>query len=81
MTKSVFASELYAMAHGFDLKAVLKTTLIRVLQFDIFMLICIDSKSLYECLVKLGITHEKRLMIDIMSLRQSYKRREITEIK
>ena len=69
MTKSVFVFELYVMTHEFDLKIVLKATLTRVLQFDIFMLICIDSKSLYECLVKLGITHEKRLMIDIMSLR------------
>ena len=39
-----------------------------------------DSKSLYEYLVKLGTTQEKRLIVDIMSLRQSYKRREITEI-
>ncbi|KAF1979317.1 hypothetical protein BU23DRAFT_576936 [Bimuria novae-zelandiae CBS 107.79] len=32
------------------------------------------------CLVKLGTTKEKRLMIDIMALRQLYERREITEI-
>ena len=69
------------MAHGFDLEVVLKATLSRILQFDILMLICTDSKSLYECLVKLGTTHEKRLMIDIMSLRQSYERREITEVR
>jgi hypothetical protein len=29
----------------------------------------------------LGITSEKRLMIDLMCLRQSYERREITEIR
>ncbi len=40
-----------------------------------------DSYSLYECLVKLGTTKEKRLMIDIMALCQSYERREITEIR
>src|SRR3978361_918794 len=40
-----------------------------------------DSYSLYECLVKLGTTKEKRLMIDIMALRQSYERREIAEIR
>ena len=44
------------------------------------MTICIDSKSLYDCLVKLGTTHEKRLMVDIMCIRQSYERREISEI-
>jgi hypothetical protein len=45
------------------------------------IVVCTDSYSLYECLVKLGTTKEKRLMIDIMALRQSYKRREITEIR
>ena len=45
------------------------------------IIICTDSYSLYECLVKLGTTKEKRLMIDIMALRQSYERREITEIR
>ena len=45
------------------------------------IVVCTDSYSLYECLVKLGTTKEKRLMIDIMALRQSYERREITEIR
>ena len=45
------------------------------------LVLCTDSKSLYDCLVKLGTTQEKRLMVDLMCLRQLYKRREITEIK
>lgn len=45
------------------------------------MILCTDSCSLYECLVKLGTTKEKRLMIDIMALRQSYEKREIAEIR
>ena len=44
------------------------------------LILCTDSKSLFECLVKLGTTQEKRLMIDILSLLQSYKRREISEV-
>ena len=40
-----------------------------------------DSYSLYECLVKLGTIKEKRLMIDIIALRQSYERRELTEVQ
>ena len=81
VTKNVFVFELYIIAHDFDLNVVLKATLSRVLQSDVFMMICTDSKSLYEYFVKLGITHEKRLMIDVMSLRQLYKRREITEVR
>jgi hypothetical protein len=43
--------------------------------------ICTDSYSLYECLVKLGTTKEKRLMIDIMALCQLYEQQEIAEVR
>ena len=81
VTRSVLAAELYAMAHGFDLGAVIKATISNLLQDNIPLILCTDSKSLYDCLVRLGTTQEKRLMIDVMSLRQSYERREITEVK
>jgi hypothetical protein len=48
---------------------------------EIPLIICTNSYSLYECIVKLGITQEKRLIIDIISLRQSYKRRKIIKIR
>jgi hypothetical protein len=40
-----------------------------------------DSYSFYECLVKLGIIKEKRLIIDIMVIRESYENRELFEIR
>ena len=84
VTRSVLASELYALSLGFDVAATIKSTLDQIFsarsQGKIPLSMCIDSKSLYECLVKLGTTQEKRLMIDILCLRQSYERREITEI-
>ena len=86
VTRSVLASELYGMAHGFDMGASVKSTIDRILGTDVNLfqlplVICTDSKSLYECLVKLGTTQEKRLMIDVMCLRQAYERREIAEVK
>ena len=81
MIRSVFVFELYVLAHEFDLKTVLKAIISKTLGSDVLLMICIDSKSLYDCLMKLEITNEKRLMIDVMSLRQSYKRREITEMR
>lgn len=69
VTRSVLASELYAMAHGFDTGAVIKSTVEKILRIPLLpMIMCTDSKSLYDCLVKVGSTQEKRLMVDLMCL-------------
>ncbi len=82
MIRSVLAAELYAMIHGFDVGSVLKSTLTKMLGLGpISLILVIDFKSLYDCLVRLGTTVEKRLMVDVMTLRQSYERREIIEVK
>ena len=81
MTRNVLTFELYDMNYKFDIKAMLKTTVKKMLQFDILLIICINFKSLYECFVKLKIIYEKRLMIDVMNFRQSYEKREIIEIR
>jgi hypothetical protein len=69
------------MAYGFDIGALVKSTIDKVLGIDLPLVLCTNSKSLYECLVKLGITQEKRLIIDIICLRQAYKRKEIAKVK
>src|SRR6266702_7353834 len=70
------------MAYGFDTRAVIKATIEKILQLkQLLITFCTNSKSLYNCLVKLRTTQEKRLIVDLMCLRQSYKRREIAEIK
>ncbi|KAI1003692.1 hypothetical protein K3495_g4515 [Podosphaera aphanis] len=79
VTRSVLASELYAMVHGFDIGAAVKSAVEQLTQTKIPLTLCTESRSLHDCLVKLGSTQEKRLMIDLMCLRQSYERREITE--
>jgi hypothetical protein len=72
------------MMKGLDAGIALGTTLQQITAAlylpQIPMIVCADSRSLYECIVKLGMTVEKRLIIDIMSLRESYERREIAEI-
>ncbi|KAL3702992.1 hypothetical protein TMatcc_010179 [Talaromyces marneffei ATCC 18224] len=83
ITRSVLGSETYALANGFDAAAAIKSTLTQLLHLTepLPLIVCTDSKSLYECLVKLGTTQEKRLMIDLMCLRQSYERQEISEVR
>jgi hypothetical protein len=80
--RSVLAAELFAMIHDFDVESILKSTLIKMLDKNIFisLILTTDSKFLYDCLIRLSIIVEKRLMIDVMTLRQFYERREITEM-
>ena len=85
VTRAVLASELYAMVAGIDMLISLGTTINMVTDklgiSRLPTIVCTDSLSLYECIVKLGTTKEKRLMIDIMAIRQSYERRELTEVR
>ena len=74
------------MAHGYDISVAIKSTLDLILQHHrsgrpIPLVLCTDSKSLYDCIVRLGTTQEKRLMIDVMGLRQAYERKQISEVK
>jgi hypothetical protein len=47
----------------------------------ILTIVCTDLFLLYKCMVKLRTTKEKRLIINIMAIRQSYKRRELSKIR
>ena len=59
VTRSVLASELYAMTHAFDSAASIKSTTEQILKKPLPLVVCTDSKSLYDCLVKLGTMQEK----------------------
>ena len=82
VTQSILASKLYKIAYRFDTGAVIKVTIKKILQFKwLLITLCTDLKSLYNCLVKLRTTQEKRLIVNLMCLRQLYKKREIAKIK
>jgi hypothetical protein len=66
-----------SFAIGFTLTIIIK----QLGLFTIPIIVYTDSYSLYECLVKLGIIKEKRLIIDIMVIRKSYENRELFEIR
>ena len=81
MIRSVLVFELYELIYEFDFETILKTTIKKILRFNILLIVYIDFRFLYQCLMKLKRIEKKRLMIDVINLRQSYERREITEIK
>jgi hypothetical protein len=54
VTRSVLASELYSMAYGFNIGGSVKSTINKALEIKVPLVVYIDSKSLYKCLVKLG---------------------------
>jgi len=56
VTRSVLALELYSIAHGFNIGSLVKTIINRILEIEVPLVVYIDSKSLYEYLVKLGTT-------------------------
>ena len=73
------------MVNGFGLKFFIKQMLAiickRINLAKIPLVLYINFYLLYQCLVQLRTISEKRLMIDIIVLRQSYEEREIDEIR
>ena len=68
----MLASKLYAMAAGVNIAISILTTLAMVTQClkmeGIPIVVYTNSLSLYKCIVKLGTTKEKRLIINIMAI-------------
>jgi IS1 family transposase len=73
VTQSVLALEIYSMVNSFNIGITITTTLRMIIErlrlLAIPLVICTDLYSLYECLMKLRTTKEKRLMINIIALR------------
>ncbi len=81
----MLASEIYGIVASADLAYAISSTIAKVIEqlglLAIPIVVYTDSYSLYKCLVKLGTTKEKRLIIDIIALRQLYEQRELYEIR
>ena len=56
---------------------ILEVAYVEVFCFSIPLIIYTNLLSLYECIVKLGTTKEKRLIINIIALRQIYEVRDL----
>jgi hypothetical protein len=56
------------MAYSFNIGALVKFIINKVLEIELLLVVYINSKSLYKYLIKLGITREKYLIINIIYL-------------
>ena len=85
VTRAVLASELHAMVAGIDMAISISTTLKLITEQlklrPIPVIICTDSFSLYECMVKLSSALRREASYDRYHGRQSYERRELSEIR
>jgi len=54
VTRSILASELYGIAYGFNIGGLVKSIINKALEIEVSLVVYIDSKPLYEYLVKLG---------------------------
>jgi hypothetical protein len=81
----VLALEIYGMIGGINMSFAISFTLTMImkqLELSIIpIIVCTDFYSLYECLVKFGTIKEKRFIIDIIVIRESYENRELFEIR
>ena len=77
VTRSVMAAELLALVYGFDCAHVVQNSLREILGFDVPIYAHVDSRTVFNTVAKHNSTLEKRLQIDVHSIRQSYRRGEI----
>ena len=52
----MLASELYAIAHGFNIAGAIKATIDKILNINLPLVLYTNLKSLYDYLIKLGTT-------------------------
>jgi hypothetical protein len=85
VTRAVLALELYAIVARINIAILISTTLriiIKQLKLPpILTIVCTDLFLLYKYIVKLRTTKEKCLIINIIAIRQSYERRELSKIR
>lgn len=80
VSRSVHGSEVMAFADGFDMAFAIRHDLQLMLSQSINILMFTDSLSLFDVLTKATVTTEKRLMIDLKTVKDSYKCQEIENI-
>ncbi len=72
VSRSVLSAEVYALSACFDYAYTLRKDLEFMLGKKIPLYLFTNSMSIFDAITKLSSTSEKRLLIDISSIRQAY---------
>ena len=80
VTRSVLAAEVHAFASCFDFAFAVKHDLERMIGGEVPIVMFTDSKCLFDTITKLSKMTEKRLLIDIAALRESYVKGELFNV-
>ena len=80
VTRSVLGAEVYAFADAFDYAYVIRHDLEEILNQCIPLQIMTDSRSLFDVIVRNSTTSDRRLMIDIKDVRESYESQKISHV-
>lgn len=80
VVRSILAGELYAFSDGFSAALLLKHDLERIDGVDIPLKMFTDFKQFFDVFFKSSLPTEKRLMIDLVSIWESYRSFEITGV-
>ena len=80
VTRSILAAEVHAFAACLDYCITLAHDLKQMLGRDLKVALMTDSKSLFDTVTKLTATLEKRLLINISSIREAFQKGDIFNI-
>jgi hypothetical protein len=80
VTRSVLAAEAIAFAEGFDQGYAFKYNMKELLGTNVPLTIMTDYKTLFDVITKASYTREKRILIDLASVREVYRRFYIDDI-
>jgi hypothetical protein len=80
VARSALAAELFAVVDRFDMGIVMKHWFSNVLGQPLDLHILTDSRRAFHTITTIVKTRERRLMIDLQTIRESYERREISKV-
>jgi hypothetical protein len=76
---------LWFTVYGVDIAVAIRTIVDKIINRlrlpKAFVVVCTNSLFLYKCFIKLETIKEKRLIIDIMVLRQIYERQKVFDVR